>query len=100
MVQLPPDRNAISNQWVQCVKAHADGSIDKLKAKLVAKEFQQKEETDYGETFAPVVRWNTLKSVVALGGDHGWDIFHLDLKTTFLNMIAGPQLTSTSSQHI
>lgn len=62
-----------------------NGSILKLKARLVAKGFQQKEGQDYTETFAPVVKWNTLRSIVALAGHQGWQIFHLDVKTAFLN---------------
>lgn len=82
---LPPDRKAIATKWVYRVKTNADGSTAKLKAGLVAKGFQQKPGQDYIETFAPVVEWNTLRSITALAGHHGWKIYHLDVKTTFLN---------------
>lgn len=82
---LPPDRQAITTKWVFRVKNNADGSPAKLKARLVARGFQQKHGQDYTETFAPVVKWNTLRSVVALAGHHGWSITHLDVKTTFLH---------------
>lgn len=85
VVPLPQNRKAISTKWVFRVKTNADGSIAKLKARLVARGFQQKEGQDYTETFAPVVKWNTLRSVVALAGHNGWPIFHLDVKTAFLN---------------
>jgi transposase InsO family protein len=85
MVPLPSDRKAISTKWVFRVKTNPDGSIAKLKARLVARGFQQKEGMDYTETFAPVVKWNTLRSVVALAGHHGWELYHLDVKTAFLN---------------
>ena len=85
LVPLPLDRKAISTKWVFRVKTNADGSTAKLKARLVARGFQQKEGQDYTETFAPVVKWNTLRSVVALAGHHGWQIVHLDVKTAFLN---------------
>lgn len=87
LVSLPPNRTAIATKWVFRVKTNADGSTAKLKARLVAKGFQQKEGLDYTETFAPVVKWNTLRSVVALAGHRGWKIFHLDVKTAFLNGI-------------
>lgn len=85
LVPLPPGRKAISTKWIFRVKTNADGSTSKLKARLVAKGFQQQAGTDYTETFAPVVKWNTLRTVVALAGYHGWPIFHLDVKTAFLN---------------
>lgn len=82
---LPPGKKAITTKWVYRVKQHADDSVAKLKARLVAKGFQQKAGTDYTETFAPVIKWNTLRSVVALAGHHGWKMYHLDVKTAFLN---------------
>lgn len=85
LVPLPPDRKLIATKWVYRVKTNADGSTTKLKARLVAKGFQQREGQDYNETFALVVKWNTLRSIVALGGHQGWPIFHLDVKTAFLN---------------
>lgn len=85
IVSLPHDRQAITTKWIYRVKTNADGSTAKLKARLVAKGFQQKPGQDYTETFAPVVKWNTLRSIVALAGHHGWNIFHLDVKTAFLN---------------
>jgi hypothetical protein len=87
LVPLPPDKKAIETKWVFRVKTNADGTVAKLKARLVAKGFQQKAGQDYSETFAPVVKWNTLRSIVALAGHQGWNIFHLDVKTAFLNGI-------------
>lgn len=85
LVSLPSDRKAISTKWVFRVKHNADGTIAKFKARLVAKGFQQREGHDYAQTFAPVVKWNTLRSIVSLAGHHGWTIVHLDVKTAFLN---------------
>lgn len=51
----------------------------------MAKGFQQHEGQVYSETFAPVIKWNTLRSIVSLAGHQGWTIFHLDVKTAFLN---------------
>lgn len=85
LVPLPPDRQAISTKWVFRIKHNADGTIAKFKARLVAKGFQQREGHDYTETFAPVMKWNTLRSVISLAGHQGWTIVHLDVKTAFLN---------------
>ncbi|OAE22908.1 hypothetical protein AXG93_2777s1000 [Marchantia polymorpha subsp. ruderalis] len=85
LVPLPPDQKVICTKWVFRVKTNADGTTAKLKARLVTRGFQQQASQDYNETFAPVVKWNTLRSVVALAGHQGWSIYHLDVKTAFLN---------------
>jgi hypothetical protein len=43
-----------------------DGKLDKLKARLIADGFEYKKGIDYEETFAPIVKWNTIQSIVAL----------------------------------
>lgn len=68
IISLPPGRKTITTKWVYRVKTNADGSTAKLKARLVANGFQQKQGTDYTKTFAPVMKWNTLRSVVAIAG--------------------------------
>lgn len=85
IVLLPPGRIAIATKWIYKVKHNADGSISKLKARLVAKGYQQKQGTDYTETFAPVIKWNTLRTVIAIAAHRGWKVYHLDVKTAFLN---------------
>jgi len=40
---------------------------------------------DFNETFAPVAKFNTIKSIAALARSKGWEVKHLDVKPTFLN---------------
>ena len=82
---LPPNRKAITTKWVYKVKAHADGSPAKLKARLVAHGFQQRKGFDYDDTFALVAKWNTFRCLLALVGHRNSPIFHLDVKSAFLN---------------
>ena len=56
LVDLPPNKSVAGCKWVYKVKTHADGSIDRYKAQLVAKGFIQEYDIDYEETFAPVAR--------------------------------------------
>jgi hypothetical protein len=46
---------------------------------------EQRKRIDFEETFAPIIKWVTIKVVVALVAQRKWIIRHLDVKTTFLN---------------
>jgi len=59
LVSRPKDKKVIKSKWVFKVKRHQDGSVDKFKARLVARGDQQHEGTDFNEIFAPVARNNT-----------------------------------------
>jgi len=66
-------------------KYHADGSIQKHKARLVLKGYLQQEGIDYEETFSPVARFETVRTFKALAAQLSWPIFQFDVKSTFLN---------------
>ena len=66
LTTLPPGKKAISCKWVYKVKMNNDGSIDYYKARLVAQGFDQNFGSDYDETFCPVVRLESLRSLIAL----------------------------------
>jgi hypothetical protein len=85
LTDLPPGRTPITTKWVYRLKTHADGSPTKLKARLVARGFQQREGLDFDETYAPVAKYNTLRTLLVLAGHHGWAVHHLDVATAFLN---------------
>ena len=85
LVDLPPQRKSIGNKWVFKIKRRADGSIDKFKARLVAKGFTQIEGVDYEETFSPVVRFASIRLLLALVAHLDLELFQMDVKTAFLN---------------
>ena len=62
------------------VKYNSVGSINKYKAKLVVKGYTQQHGVYYGEIFAPIVRHDTIRLIIALAAQLGWKIFHLDVK--------------------
>jgi len=87
LVPLPPNTKAISSKWVYKLKPGTRGNPARYKARLVARGFEQRDGVDYLETFAPVVRWETIRILVALAVHLGWPIHQLDVLTAFLNGI-------------
>ena len=85
LVPLPPARQAIGCKWVYKIKRHADGSIDRYKARLVAKGYSQLHGIDFTETFAPVVRFPSLRAILAIAAAADYEIHQMDVKTAFLN---------------
>jgi hypothetical protein len=67
------------------IKQNSDGSVARYKARLVAKGFTQKKDIDYTETFAPVVRFSTLRLILALSALYGYQSTQVDIATAFLN---------------
>jgi hypothetical protein len=59
----PKDANLVSTKWVYTIKTNVDGSIERFKARLVARGFSQVYGQDYTETFACTVRMNASKSI-------------------------------------
>lgn len=64
------------------MKIKSDSSY---KARLVVKGYEQRAGIDYDETFAPVVKWSTIRAMIALAASLGWNITHMDVVTAFLN---------------
>ncbi|XP_042968951.1 uncharacterized mitochondrial protein AtMg00820-like [Carya illinoinensis] len=63
---LPPGKTPIGCKWVFKTKLKVDGSIERYKARLVAKDYTQVEGLDYHETFAPVAKMTTVRCLLAV----------------------------------
>ena len=85
VVPRPEGKSVVTSKWIYKIKHVADSSIKKYKARFVARGFSQKEGIDYEETFAPVSRYTSIKSVLALVAMMKRKIHQMDVKTTFLN---------------
>ncbi len=62
-----------------------DKSIEKYKARYVAKGYSQVEVIGHEETFSPRARYSSIRSILSLATQMGWKIHQMDVKTTFLN---------------
>ena len=85
LVKHPEGRNIIGCKWVFKVKPGYAGVPERYKARLVAKGFTQCYGTDYNETFSPVLKYNSLRTILAIAVHRDLDISLLDVKTAFLN---------------
>lgn len=80
-VDLPPNRKLLNCKWVFKLKLDKDGNISRYKARLVAKGYCQEKGIDYNETFSPVVRYESLRFLLA---DLNFEIDQMDAITAFL----------------
>jgi hypothetical protein len=69
----------------KCPPLKSDGSIERYKARLVARGFQQTQGLDYDETFAPVAHMTTIQTLIAVAASSSWTISQMDVKNAFLN---------------
>ena len=74
LVKFPKGSKPVGCRWVFTVKYKSDGSIERYKVRLVAKEYAQTYEIDYLETFAPVAKMNTIQVLLSLAANFGWNL--------------------------
>ena len=84
IVQCPQDKQLLDTKWVFKVKTDAAGNVSKYKARLCARGFLQRPGIDYEDTFAHVVRYESLRILLAIAAQEDLDIVQFDIKTAFL----------------
>lgn len=85
LVDPPDDCQIIGCRWVYSIKHNEDGSIDRYKCRLVAKGCSQKYMINYYETFAPVVRYSTIRLLIAMAAQFDLHLHHVDVTTAYLH---------------
>jgi hypothetical protein len=85
LVDRPKDKPVVKNKWVFDVKTDELGAVIRYKARLVAKGFTQTHGVDFNETFAPVLRGESLRYLISYAAENNLQIHHMDVETAFLN---------------
>jgi hypothetical protein len=75
----------VTSKWIYKIKHVVYGNIDKYKAKFVAWGFYEKEGEYYDETFTPISRYTSSRSIIYIASIMGWKLHQMDVKTVFLN---------------
>lgn len=82
LVDKTPDMRVIGCKWVFRIKEECSGP--RYKSRLCAKGYSQTKGIDYQETFAPTVRYDSIRLLLSEAAQHNLQIIQLDIKTAFL----------------
>ncbi|GKC90569.1 ribonuclease H-like domain-containing protein [Tanacetum coccineum] len=85
LVPRPPDANIVRSMWLFRHKYNADGTLSRYKARLVANGSTQLAGINVDETFSPVVKPATIRTVLSLAISRHWPVHQLDVKNAFLH---------------
>jgi hypothetical protein len=86
LVPRPQGSNVVTGKWVFTHNLRADGALDRYKARWVLRGFTQRPGVFYDETFSPVVKSVTVRTVLATTASRDWPIQQLDVKNVFLHV--------------
>lgn len=87
LVPKPPGRNIVSGKWFFRHKLKEDGTLDRYKARWVVRGFTQRPGVDYGETYSPVVKSATIRTILTIASSRDWPVHQLDVNNAFLHGI-------------
>ena len=85
LVPRPLGANVVIGKWIFRQKFHADGYLDRYKARWVLRGFTQRPGVDYDETFSPVIKPATVRTVLSLALSQNWPVHQHDFKNAFLH---------------
>lgn len=85
LTKLPEGRTAISNKWVFRMKRKANSEVDRYRARLVARGLSQTRGIDFLETFSPIAKLPSIRTMLALAVALDLEIHQMDVKSAFLD---------------
>lgn len=85
LVPCPKGAHIISGKWLFKNKLNPDGTLELRKARWVVRGFTQRAGIDFHQTFSPVVKPATIRTVLYLAASRDWPVHQLDVKNAFLH---------------
>ena len=85
IVDDPKNANIVSCRWTYVLKKDLSGNIVCYKARLVVQGFSQMPGVDFFDTYTPVTKMATIRTVLAFTARHDYKIHQVDIKNAFLN---------------
>jgi hypothetical protein len=85
LIPHPIGSNVVTDKWIFNHKFNSDGSLEWYKARWVLHGFTQRLSVDYDETFSPVVKPATVRTVLSLAVSRSWPVHQLDVKNAFMH---------------
>ena len=85
LIPLPPDKKTVGCRWVYAINVGSNGEVDRLKTRLVAKDYTQIYGLDYFDTLSPVTKIATVRLFLAMAVMCHWPLHQLDIKNAFLH---------------
>jgi hypothetical protein len=77
--------NLVTDKWIWRYKYNPDGTLSCYKARWVVCGCSQQPGIDYGETFSPVIKPATIRTVLSISTSSSWPIHQLDVKNAFIH---------------